>query len=184
MAAYRESFVFRIGTDLPALFWSGHGNLPLAADTVLPAPVVVPGAGELVDIPDLEQLINGTAQRLEVTLSGVSEAAIVLANEEADQVPGARVDIGRVTFDDDWIVVSVEWEWSGEGKSLAISSDTTEQGRTRSLKLVVGAGETTRGRAPLAFFTAAEQQRDFPTDQFFSHVAKINGGTSRRWGPR
>lgn len=184
MPAYRESFVFRLETDDVAMLWTGFGPLLLPADDIIPAPAVIPGAGELINVPELEQLINGLAQRLEARLSGVSDEAIALATEEALQVPGAPAYIGRISFDEDWQIVSVEWEWAGEGKSLTVSSEPSESGRTRTLVLTLGAGDTTRGRAPLAFFTDADQRRDFPDDNFFSHVAGMFGGTSRRWGPK
>jgi hypothetical protein len=184
MALYRESFIFRLETDEPAMFWTGHGDLPLAADDVLSEPAVALGGGDLVNLPDLEQLINGTAQRVEVTLSGVSQRTAVLASEEAPQVNGAPAYIGRVQFDEAWQQQGpVVWEWSGEGRGLTVSGDDGEDGRTRSLTLKLGSGDTTRSRAPLAFFTDADQRRDFPTDTVFSHVAAINAGTSRRWGP-
>jgi hypothetical protein len=183
MAAYRESYVFRIETDDPATFWTGHGNLLLPADSVLEQATLVSGAGQLVDIPDLEQLINGTAQRMEVTLSGVSEETIILAREEALQIPGAPVWIGRISFDQNWQIISVEWEWSGEGVKLAVGSDGSSGTRSRSIKLTIAAGETTRRRAPNAYFTAADQQRDYPDDTFFSNVSRIAQGMTRRWGP-
>jgi hypothetical protein len=184
MAGYRESYIFRIETDDPATFWSGDGNLLLPADDVLPADTLVPGAGQLVSIPDLEALINGKAQRLDVTLSGVSADTVALAADEAPQVPGAPVWIGRVRFDAAWQIASVEWEWSGEGRKLSVSSQDGDGGRSRSLILSVAAGDTRRRRAPVAYFTAADQQREFPTDTFFSHVAGISAGSTRRWGPR
>lgn len=183
MPAYRESFVFRIETDDPATFWSGHGNLLLPVDAVLLEPTLVPGAGQLMNIPDLEQLINGTAQRIDVTLSGVSEDTVAMASEESLQIPGAPVYIGRITFDDRWQIISVEWEWSGEGVKLSVSSDGSSGTRSRSIKLTVAAGETTRRRAPNAYFTAADQQRDYPDDMFFSNVSRIAQGMTRRWGP-
>lgn len=184
MAEYRESYIFRIETDEPAMFWTGYGDLVLPADSVLSEPSVALGAGELVNLPDLEQLINGIAQRVEITLSGVSEETIVLAVDEAPQVSGAPVYIGRVQFDQAWQMVgAVEWEWSGEGRNLTVGGESSEGGRTRSLTLRVAAGDTTRSRSPLSFFTDADQRRDFPDDNVFSHVAGINAGTSRRWGP-
>lgn len=185
MAIYREAYVFRIETDEPAMIWSGYGYLPLPADSVLAAPETALGGGELVSLPELEQLINGLSQRAEITLSGVSDATIALAEEEAEQVPGAPVYIGVVTFDrTDWSIESVAWEWAGEGKKLAVSSEDSDGDRVRTLTLTVGAGDTSRQRAPLAFFTAADQQRDFPDDIVFDHVGAINAGTSRRWGPK
>ncbi|BEV00067.1 hypothetical protein [Novosphingobium olei] len=184
MPGYRESYLFRIETDDPANFWCGHGNLIVPADGVLPAPTLFPGAGELVNIPDLESLINGKAQRLDITLSGVSPDTLALATEEAPQILGAPVWIGRVIFDEHWQIVSVLWEWSGEGRSLSVGSQATERGRLRSLTLTVVTGDTQRRRAPNAFFTDADQRRDYPTDAIFSHVAGISVGTTRRWGPK
>lgn len=183
MAAYREAYLFRIETDDPASFWSGHGPLLLPADAVLSLATLFSGAGGLVDIPDLEQLINGKAQRMDITLSGVSQEAIIFATEEALQIPGAPIWIGRVQFDAAWQVETVEWEWSGEGVNLTVDSDGSSGNRVRSLKLTVAAGETTRRRSPNAYFTASDQQRDYPSDTFFSNIGQISLGAVRRWGP-
>jgi hypothetical protein len=184
MALYRESFVFYLDTDEPALMWTGHGDLPLAADAVLPTASIAAGGGDLVNLPDLEQLINGTSQPVEITMSGVSQEAVALAVEESGSVSGAEAFIGRVQFDDQWQQVGpVIWEWTGEGRGMSVSGEDGDDGRTRAITLKLAAGDTTRSRAALNFFTAADQQRDFPDDTFFSHGAGINGGTARRWGP-
>lgn len=185
MALYRESFVFRIETDEPAMFWTGIGDLLLPDDAILDGPEIALGGGELVTLPDVEQLINGVAQRIEVVLSGVSEETIVYAQEEAPQVPGAAVYIGRVRFDENWqLVGGVEWEWTGEARALAVSGDDGDDGRTRSLTLKIASGDTIRSRAAYAFFTDTDQKANFPTDEVFSNVGKISAGTSRRWGPK
>lgn len=185
MATYREGYIFRIATSDPALFWSGYGDLLIPADSVVPDPAIALGAGELVNIPDFDQLINGTAERMEFTLSGVRDRTIAFAQEEAAEVPGAQVDIGRMDFDEDWQPVgAVEWEWRGEGKSLSVDSKSTGTGRERMIKLVVAAGSTSRTRAPISYFTDADQRRRSSDDGFFSHIAGITAGTSRRWGPR
>jgi hypothetical protein len=183
MPSYRESFVFYIATAEPAVFWSGHGPLLLPADDVVPDPVVIMGAGELVDIPALEQLINGKAQRLEVTMSGVSEETVAIAAEEALSIAGSAVSIGRIEFDEVWQIVDVEWEWFGEARGLSVSSQQSDQGRNRSITLSVVAGDPSRRRPALAFFTDADQRYDFPDDAVFSNVAGISQGTTRRWGP-
>src|SRR5690349_6131520 len=102
MGLYRESYIFRIATDPVAMLWSGYGDLLIPADAVVPEDEIALGGGELVSLPDLEQLINGVAQRVEFTLSGVSARAIRFAQEEADTVPGAAVHVGRMDFGPDW----------------------------------------------------------------------------------
>lgn len=183
MPSYRESFVFYIDTPDPAVFWSGHGPLLLPADDVVPTPIMIAGAGELVDIPALEQLINGKAQRLDAIMSGVSEETVAIAADEASTVPGCAVNIGRIEFDDAWQITAVDWEWSGEARGLTVSSQQGDQGRTRSITLAVVAGDPSRRRPALAYFTDADQRFDFPDDEAFSNVSGITAGTTRRWGP-
>lgn len=185
MALYREAYIVRIASDPVALLWSGHGDLLVPADHVIGAEdAIALGAGELVNIPDFQLLINGLAERLDFTLSGVSEETIRLALEDAPSVAGARVDIGRMDMGPDWQQIApVEWEATFEARSLTVASNGSGEDRVRSLKLTVAAGDTTRSRAPLAFFTDADQRRRSPDDAIFDHVAGINAGTSRRFGP-
>lgn len=184
MALYRESLLFRIATSPVAMFWSGFGDIQLPGDALLNEGDIALGGGDLVNIPDFDQLINGTAERMEFTLSGVSSRTIAFAQEEAADVSGARVDIGRIDFGPDWQRLGpVEWEWNGHAVSLSVASQATEQGRQRSITLIVAAGDTRRTRSPLAFFTDADQRLRSADDAFFSHIAAINSGTSRRWGP-
>lgn len=186
MAQYRESIVVRIASDPPALLWSGLGDMELPADAVIPAPSVALGAGELVSVPDFQQLMDGRAERLDIVFSGVSEETMRLALEDAPSVRNARVDIGIITLDSDWQRSDVvRWEATFEARSLTVSRPQADGGSvTRSITLTIAHGDTTRSRAPVAYFTDADQRRKYPTDSVFSHVAGISAGTSRRFGPR
>lgn len=183
MAGYRESYVFHVAGDDPATLWSGHGDLLLPADDVLEAPTLASGGPELVSLPDIEMVLNGTAQRFDISVSGVSDRALQVAVENALTLSGSRAFIGRVTFDSDWQQMPVVWEWEGEVRKVGVQGDATEDGRARSITITLAHGDTTRSRAPAAYFTDADQRRDYPTDAVFSNVAGINSGTSRRWGP-
>ncbi|WP_257541004.1 hypothetical protein [Sphingobium sp. CFD-1] len=185
MASYRESIVARIACDPPCLLWSGVGPLLIPADTVIPEAAIALGGSELISIPDFQTLINGTAERLDFTVSGVSEETVRLALDDAPSVKGARVDIGIIGFDENWQVDYVEWEGVFEARSLTVSRPAEQNGQiTRSITLTIVQGDTTRARAINAFFTDADQRSKFPTDAIFSHVAGINAGTSRRFGPK
>ncbi|TCM21473.1 hypothetical protein EDF56_101137 [Novosphingobium sp. PhB165] len=186
MASFRESIVVRIDCDPPAILWSGIGNLLLPADDVNPFPVVALGGGELVNVPDFQQLIGGTAERLDLTVSGVSDETIRLAIDDAPSVRGAQVDVGTVRFDSAWQLMTVEWEQVFEARSLSISRPQSDGAGnvTRSITLTIVQGSTTRSRAKIAFFTDADQRRRSSTDTIFSHVAGISVGTSRRFGPK
>lgn len=184
MPLYRESFLFLINTPTPGLFWTGHTDLLIPAGGPVSAESLALGGGDLTNLPDLEELINGTAQRVEIVFSGVSPEAVAMATADAADVPGASCHIGRLEFDENWQLASaISWEWAGEAQKLSVNSDTGPEGRRRSISLVAAAGAATRSRSPFSYFTDADQRRDFPDDLFFSHVAGINAGTSRRWGP-
>jgi hypothetical protein len=185
MALYRESTLVRIGTPEAVLLWSGPGDLEVPADDVVPEDTIALGGIDLISVPDFQQLINGVAQRLDVTLSGVSMRTIAIAKGEAGDVPGASVDIGTIRFDPDWQQVGiVTWEFHGEARGLSVGSRDSNGERQRSITLTISAGDTTRSRAPMAFFTDADQRRRSDDDAIFDHVAAINLGTSRRWGPK
>ncbi len=186
MATYYESIVARIDCDPPALIWSGFGSLSLPADSVIPSGgEIALGAGELLSVPDFQQLINGTAQRLDFSLSGVSMDITRLAIEDAPSVRGARVDIGTIHFNDEWAITSVEWEAVFEARTLSVSRAAEQDGQiSRTISLAIVQGDSRRARAANSFFTDADQRRKYPTDAIFSHVAGINAGTSRRFGPK
>jgi hypothetical protein len=179
----RESILIRIASDPVARVWSGLGDLYVPADFVEDEGGIYLGGGELISAPDFEQLINGTAQRLEITVSGVTAETIRLALEDAPSVKGADVYIGTVQFDDDWQQGAVTWEGGFRADTLTVNSQAADQGRTRSIALSIGTDDTGRSRAPLAFYTDADQKRRSPTDRFFERVASISAGTSRRFGP-
>jgi hypothetical protein len=85
-AGVRESILIRIASDPPARIWSGIGDLLVPADDVEPEDSIYLGGAVLISAPDFQQLINGTADRLEFTLSGVSSEVVALAMEEAESV--------------------------------------------------------------------------------------------------
>lgn len=179
----RQSILFRIACEPVARIWSGVNAIEIPADIVEPSPAIYLGGGSLVKVPDFEQLINGTADRLNITISGVDLNTQRLALEDAGSVKGALVHIGYVVLDDDWQVDSVEWLGVFRADSLATSNTAGQGTRTRSITLSIGTDDTDRSRAPVAFWTDADQRRRSPTDRFFDHVAGITSGNSRRFGP-
>lgn len=185
MASYRESYVVYVACDPPAVFWLGHGRLPLAVDAVIPSPVVALGAGHIINIPDFQELINGTAERPQLGFSGVSDETVDLALGEASEVRGAPVWLGLISFDADWQQDGpIEWQQMFTLREMSVSRQNQAGVAEQTINITLVSGETARSKAPNNFFTDADQRRKYPTDAIFSHVAGISQGTSRRWGPR
>lgn len=184
MAEVRESYLIKIATPEPGRIWSGVGNLEIPADAVEGAPAVYLGAGELLSVPDFQQLINGVAERLEFAVSGVSDETLRFALEDAPDVRNAPIYVGRIDFDENWQQLGpVEWEATFRADCLTVDSEASGGRRTRTIKLSAGSADTGRTYAPVSFFTDSDQRRRSPTDTFFSLIARINAGTSRIFGP-
>lgn len=175
-----RNILIRIDTPEPARIWSGAGDLYLAADDVeTDDGAKYLGGGELLDgLRDVEQLINGTAERIELNVSGVTGATIKLALKEADDVKGAAVDVAVIEFDDLWQVAAVTWQARYRADKLSIG----RQPDNRTITLSMGSDDTGRSRTQNAYWTAADQRRRSPDDAFFDFVASINAGTSRSFG--
>lgn len=177
MANYRHSYVFELECDPPAYLWTGHGSLVHGGKTYL-------GAGNLIAMPDLKQLINGAADRVDVTISGVNETGLRLIQEDRLTIPQSDARIGRIRFDDEWqIDGEIEWLWRGMADSLVIGSGVTDTGRQRTIKLSMGSADTRRSNPQVAFFTDADQRKRSADDAFFSHIGQISVGITREFGP-
>lgn len=175
----RKSILFRIASDPVARIGSFVAPRIIPADIVEAEPALYLGGGDLVNVPDLEQAINGTASRIEITVSGVNAETLRLAAEDAASVKGAPCHVGNAYFDDDWQLTEVEWLAVLRADFLT----TARQGTTtRSITLSLGTGDTDRSHAPIAFWTDRDQNRRSPGDRFFDHQAGITAGTSRRFG--
>lgn len=178
MPAYRHSYVFEVDTDTPVRLWTGHGYLTIDATTYM-------GSGDLISLPDIKGLINGIAERLDVAISGVSNDALRLLDDERHTIPLSPARIGRVVFDEAWQVDGpIEWLWSGEADTISISSRQTDNGRQRIVTFGFASGNTKRSNPQIAFFTDADQRKRSSDDAFFSHVGQINAGVTRKFGPK
>lgn len=183
MPAIREAFLFRLECADPAYFWSGVGDITVPADSIVPETTYL-GGGELMGgIPELEQLINGTAAGVEFTASGADEESVRLAAEDRNQVDGSTVRIGSLPLDEDWQIAGpVQWEWEGVAKIVTIARQSGgDGGVTRTISLTVESSDTARSRNQLSLFTDADQRKRSADDAFFSHVGRITAGSSRRF---
>lgn len=185
MAISRISWLLRIDSDPTCYLWTGHGPLETPPDAIDAAGATWIGAGHVIDIPALQALINGVAQRVTFTLSGVSAETLRLAREDMDTVKGAEVRVGHVRFDADWQVDGlISWEWLGIADALKIESRYSEDGRVRSIILMVGSADTMRSNPRFTYWTDSSQRLRSPDDAFCDHVAMISDGITRRFGSK
>lgn len=177
----RAAILFRLDTDPPVQLWSGVGDLEVPADAVQPVKGLYLGAGELQGMPDLQQLINGAADRVEFTLSGFDAAALALFDAESS-VRGRRINIGAMPLDDSWQQAApVLWVWEGEADVPMLSETADGDKRTRSITLSAGSAMTGRRRPKSAFFSDADQRRRSPDDAFCQRVGLYISSYPKTW---
>src|SRR5690349_20941967 len=90
--------LFRLATDPVCRYWSGAGDITIPADDIEDSEATYVGAGAIAGIPQLSQLINGIAERVNFTISGLNARMMALADSESAEVQGAQVHLGIVIF--------------------------------------------------------------------------------------
>lgn len=166
--------------------WSGVGKHEMAANNIDTEGGVYLGTGELIGLPVVSQLINGVAERVEFTLSGVDATTLALVDEGASDVRSAATHLGLVAFDDDLqAATSAVWVWEGEADVPRVSRQSSGDGgqfdTVRTVSLSVGSVFTGRRRPHHAYITQADQRARSPTDAGMDRTGIYNLGTTRKW---
>jgi hypothetical protein len=181
----RRSVLLYVATDTPIRAWTGVGDFDKGSDLVDLTGGIYKGLGEIQDIPALQQLVNGVAQRVDLSLSGVDARIVALADSEAAEVRSKAVSIGLQFFGADWAPLGdAIWIWDGEADVVRSDSvSNPDFGRFRTVTLSVGSLTTGRRRPRMTFFTRAQQRRRSPDDAFCDRVGLYSQDTELRWPP-
>jgi hypothetical protein len=163
--------------------WTGAGDFVATADAVDTTGGRYLGLGILSGVPALNQLINGVAERLEFTMSGIDELTLNLADAEAATVRRADTYIGMQLFDDDYQRVDgIYWLWHGKADTPKTASEMSEDGiEIRTMTLSVGSPFVIRRRPGLSYFNGIDQRAISPTDAICDRVTLYTQETTIRW---
>lgn len=178
--------------DMTLRLWSGVGDYPVKTaggvftgfQSIDSNGDVYYGAGLLEDIPEVEVLVNGLAERVQFVMSGIPN---YIAREVADSAPvvkGREVRVGMAPLDADYQpIISPVSLWFGVADYWSIQMDVA-QGKEPaifSIALSVGSGMTGRSRPRLVSFTNAQQLLAHPTDRFFDRVLRYTVSYTVAW---
>lgn len=181
----RRSVLMHIATTEPVRAWTGIGPFEHPGDAVDVTGGTYLGLGEMQDIPALQQLVNGVASRIDLSLSGVDDRIVALADAEAAEVRSKVVTLGLQFFGADWQPLGdTLWIWDGEAD--VIRTDTVSNpdfSRTRTVTMSVGSLTTGRRRPVLSHFTRAQQRRRSPDDAFCDRTALYSADSELPWPP-
>ncbi|MGB6079084.1 MAG: hypothetical protein WBF99_06445 [Xanthobacteraceae bacterium] len=186
--AARIGMIFHLDTvPKPVRLWGGIGPCRPGINVMdALSGATYSGFGELSNVPDFQQLINGAGQRIEFMLSGVSQdVANIAAVEDASKVKNRDCALGFFIMDADWQQAgSAHWPFRGIADFLGVViTGASEPGgdSTRAIKLSVGSGQTGRKRRGFAYWTDQDHQRRSPGDRFCEFVVKISMVARKVW---
>lgn len=185
MASSHQLAVFlRVGTDPALHLFFGVSEKVAGFDGIDPQGTVYIGCS-LIGIPTLEVLVNGTADSVEFTLSGIDTQTAAKTIDSIPAVRGAEVQLGVTTIDKYYQPMSAIIPlWQGVASHVGEQSSPVETGQnpTTTLSLAVVSGESTRSRAARSLWSSPHQKAISPTDKFCDETARLARGVQPTWG--
>jgi hypothetical protein len=184
--ATRIGVFFRLDTDPIVRIWLGFGDIASGVNTYDPSGALYHGFGEIQNLPVFRQLINGSAERVDFTISGVSgEILSVASGGDPDQVKGKRVAFGFALMDQAWVMLgAVKWCANYTADYLAIEQALTgdpAQPVVRTIRLSCGTLLTARRRPALSYFSDQDQRSRSPGDRFCERTPIYCTGFNKSW---
>ena len=177
---------FRLETDPVVRLWLGIGNIEPGVNVLDLTGATYQGFGEIQKVPDFNQMINGAAQRVEFSVSGVTGKMLAIASgDDAEAVKGKSVSVGIGIFASDWSLLgSVKWFANYTADYLSVqqaATDDANQPIVRTVTLSCGSLMTGRRRPGRSYFTDADQQARYPGDLFCNLVGRYAHGFNKAW---
>ncbi len=184
----RIGIFFRLATDPVVRLWLGVGDIEPGANAYDATNETYSGLGQLMDVPALQQLVNGVADRVTFHVSGVTAEASAMAAGEANLVKNKAVAVGICLFGADWRQLGIPiWIWRGTADFVTRQQQSSGSGSqgdpvmiTRVVELSVGSLFTSRRRRGLSYLTDHDQQARHPGDRFCERTA-LMAGTNKVW---
>ncbi len=174
-----------VNTDPALHLYFGANDIPANFDGIDPDGTVYLGGGRLNGIPTLEVLVNGTADSVQFTMSGVDPATGTKVLDSIPEVRGADIMLGLTTLDDYYQPMTNPVPiWSGIASHVSEASGVVMAGEKPILDLALSAvaGEATRSRAARVLWSSAHQKALSPTDKFCDETSRLSRGVNPTWG--
>lgn len=181
----RIGIFFRLDTDPIVRLWLGFGKIKPGVNAYDVTGAEYKGFGAITNVPAFKQLLNGAAERVEFTLSGVSGDVMQIASgDDAEQVKGKRVAVGFALMGKNWSLLgAVHWCAFYIADFLSVQQGAADPMSpiVRTIALSCGTRFTGRRRPGLSYFSDQDQQARYPGDLFCNLVGRYAHGFDKGW---
>ena len=169
----------------PVLLWLGFGNIVVDHNVFDPDGAEYQGFGDIGNLPAFNQMMNGAAQRVDFTLSGVSgEIGQIALNHDGDKIKGKRVAAGFGIFGPDWNLLGIpHWLATFRADVLKVDQPPVTDDSTPMCTVALSCGSllTSRRRPQFSYFSSRDQKSRFPGDLACDLVGKYSTGFQKKW---
>jgi len=180
--APRLGIFLRLHIDPIARLWLGVGHARVGIDATDGTGAIYKGLGEILDLPAFTQLINGSADKVEFSLNGVSQDIVQMASSEADDVKGVALLVGLGCFDHDWqLIASPTWLRRFTCDYISVQQTQDLGSTVRTVTLHARTFLTGRRRPTLSYWTDYEQTLAHPGDRICQRTVLYTGETQKKW---
>jgi hypothetical protein len=178
----------RLDSAPPVRIWLGFAAIEPGVNVLDATLAQYLGFGELRDIPAVKQLLNGAAERVDITLSGVDGSVLQLAAlNDVQAIKGKGLHIGIAIMSADFqLLGAVHWCSNYIADYLALEQPPAtgmDAGGeiVRTLRLSCGSTFTGRRRPELSFFSNRDQQARSGGDRFCERTPIYANQFNKAW---
>lgn len=174
----------RVATPDPLRLWTGVGDIAIDDSAFDPDGSIFRGGGRLIGLPAFQRMFNGLAERITVTLEGVTDEMRAIVYEEADDIRGAVLRLGFAILDGDWQQIGpVRWMRRGRVDTIETDNQPGERERIKTISFSIGSQLTGRRIPGSGVYTNADQQSrpGSETDRFCERTSIMTAQTVIKW---
>jgi len=187
-AALESSFcslagLVRVATPEPVRLWTGVGDFPITGSAFDPDGSIFVGS-RLINLPTFQRMWNGLAERITLTLTGVTDDMRAAAYDDADDIRGAIVRLGITVLDRDWQQIGpVHWLRKGRVDVIETDNKPGERERIKTISFSIGSALTGRRIPGSGVWTNADQQSrpGSGDDRFCERTPLMTQQTEVKW---
>jgi hypothetical protein len=173
----------RVATPVPVRLWTGIGDFAVTDSAFDPDGTLYKGS-RLINLPTFQRIWNGLAERIDITLTGVTDDMRELVYEDAADIRGSIFRMGITVLDDEWTQIGpVRWLRRGRIDQITTENRPGERERIKTIIFSLGSQLTGRRVPGSGAYTNSDQQMrpGSEDDKFCERTPMMTQNMTIKW---